>query len=108
MNPRIYNFTSVDPKTGKQTTSQHRQKDYRRAIAAGFDKAHGGVKAWRKFQLKRVDRMYAFFGIHDFALATKAYKASMMEFHPDRGGNAEEAARINAEWDKYKKLNGWE
>jgi hypothetical protein len=35
MNPRIYNFTSVNA-DGKPTTSQHRQAEYRKAVALGM------------------------------------------------------------------------
>src|SRR5271167_3517779 len=113
MNPRIYKFTSfaINPKTGERvrTTSKDRQQDYRDAIANGFDKAHGGVKAWRAYKAKEKDfeRLYAFLFIKDYGRAAVVFKRAMQEAHPDHGGDPEQARRIIAAWEEHKKSNGW-
>lgn len=113
MNPRIYKFTSfaINPKTGERvrTTSRHRQEFYREAIANGFDKAHGGVRAYHAYLAKSKDfeRLYAFLFIKDYGRAAVAFKQAMQEVHPDHGGDSEAARRIIAAWEEHKKSNGW-
>jgi hypothetical protein len=102
VNPRIYRFSSVDPKTGKPTTSKERQYAYRRAKKLGMT-----MPEYRAFMEKMVDRMYAFYDYKDYGRAAKAFKQAMQEFHPDKGGDPEDAKRIIAAWDAHKKLHGW-
>jgi hypothetical protein len=100
MNPRIYN--KAPNKHGVLWTSAHKQRDYRRAAKLGLT-----CTAYRALQGKQADKLYAFIGIHDYALATHAYKQAMVEIHPDHGGDPASAARVNEAWGKYKKQGGW-
>lgn len=102
MNPRIYNFSSIDPKTGKPTTSKHRQDVYRRAKKLGMT-----MPEYRKHQDAEFKRLYAFLYIKDYGKAAVAFKRAMQEVHPDHGGDPEQAQRLILAWDDYKKRQGW-
>src|ERR1017187_5649783 len=102
MNPRIYNFTSVDP-SGKPTTSKHRQAVYRRAKKLGMT-----MHEYRKHQEKEFKRLWGFLYAKDYETAKSAFRRAMQEVHPDHGGDSERAQRIIAAWDERKRSQGWE
>jgi hypothetical protein len=102
MNPRIYNFSSVNSKTGKPTTSKDRQAAYRHAKKLGMT-----MPKYRKHQEKEFKRLYAFMYTKDYGKAAVAFKQAIQEVHPDHGGDPEAAKRIIVAWDKYRKSNGW-
>lgn len=128
MNPRL--TTVSTDKHGRRNTNNARQKKYRLKKAGHVEEscpicsesgrmyrcpkfdtvtvAAAAVKAAMKEFDRQYDRQYAFLREKDYGTAARAFKRAMMEFHPDKGGDPEDAKQIIVAWDKYKKSNGWE
>jgi hypothetical protein len=59
---------------------------------------------YRKHQENEFERHYAFLRIKDYGKAAAvAFKQAMQETHPDHGGDPDDARRIIAAWNDYKK-----
>jgi hypothetical protein len=129
MNPRQV-AVSTD-KHGRRNTNNARQKKYRLKKAGHVEEGVCPVcaakyrrqvrceefddvtlrGAARKAELNERDRHYRlldrFLRIKDYEKAKAAYRQTIMEVHPDHGGDPSLATWIIKAWDDRKKEKGW-